>query len=167
MCKRVLGSALLVIALLSVSVRSAAAQDSGAIVGVGVAFLHGEDVTYTGFAADVAKSVKTMSNGAVSVVGDIGVYKDEITLSSFAGGIRFTGQAGTKTSLFGQFLVGVEHCGFCEETHVLLAPGVGLDYAVAPKLNVRAEVSFHNVRFEGGSSNQQRYFFGISTKLGN
>lgn len=154
----------LVAAMFGASVRPAAAQDKGVLVGVGVAFLHDDTITYTGVAADVAKDVRTLEKGSVSVVGDIGFYSNEVTISSYAGGVRFTGQLSPKASAFGQFLIGAEHC--CGETNMLLAPGVGLDYVLTPKLNFRAEINFNNVRFDGGSFNEQRYFFGISTKLG-
>lgn len=164
MRNRIVCGLLLVAAILSVSVRSAAAQEKSVLVGVGVSFLHDDTVTYKGFAADVAKDIKMMDNASVSVVGDIGFYSNEITISSYAGGIRVTGQAGSKAGIFGQFLIGAEHC--CGQTNLLLAPGVGLDYVLTPRLNVRAEINFNNVRFDGGSFNEQRYFFGISTKLG-
>ena len=88
---------------------------------------------------------------------------DGATVTSYLGGIRVRGNLNDKIAPFGQFLVGAEHC--CGSTETTFQPGVGIDFAINPTLNFRAQVDFRTVRYAEDDLNSQRYTFGISIPL--
>ena len=132
-------------------------------LGAGLSFLDSSS-TGAGVTVDYAYPIVPLTRGAVSVVGDFGLNKfDGATVTSYLGGLRLKYNLNDRVSPFGQFLFGVEHC--CEFTDTALQPGFGVDFAINPTLNVRAQVDFRSVRFDGGSTNSQRYTFGVSLPL--
>jgi hypothetical protein len=155
--KTILASSSLLLALAV----PAAAQGQ---LGAGISFLRDTSETGAGVTVDYAYPIVPLTRGAIAVVGDFGLNKfDGATLTSYLGGIRVRGNLNDKVAPFGQFLVGAQHC--CGETDTTIQPGVGIDFAINPTLNFRAQVDFRNVRFSGTSYNSQRYTFGISMPL--
>ena len=151
--KTVLASSALLLAL------AAPAHGQGQ-VGAGISFLDSSD-TGAGVTVDYAYPIVPLIRGAVSVVGDFGLNKfDDATVTSYLGGLRVRGNVKPKVMAFGQFLMGGQHC--CGSTNTTLQPGLGMEIAINPRLNFRAQVDFRTVRADGTSSNSQRYTFGVS-----
>lgn len=155
--KTILASSSLLLALAV----PAAAQGQ---LGAGISFLHDSSETAPGFTVDYAYPIVPLTRGAIAVVGDFGLNKfDGATATSYLGGIRVRGNLNDKIAPFGQFLVGAEHC--CGSTDTTFQPGVGIDFAINPTLNFRAQVDFRTVRYPEDDLNSQRYTFGISIPL--
>lgn len=151
--KAVFGASALLLALAA----PAAAQGQ---LGAGISFLDSSD-TGAGVTVDYAHPIVPLTKGTISAVGDFGLNKfDGATVTSYLGGLRVRGVVKPKVVAFGQFLIGAEHC--CESTEMALQPGLGIEFAVSPKWNVRAQVDFRTVRSSGNSVNSQRYTFGVS-----
>src|SRR5688572_7421837 len=124
-------------------------------LGAGISFLDSSS-TGAGVTVDYAYPIVPLTQGAVSVVGDFGLNKfDGATVTSYLAGLRVRANLNSRVAPFGQFLVGVERC--CDSTETALQPGVGVDFAINPTLNFRAQVDFRTVRAEGESFNSQRY----------
>lgn len=149
-------------ALMAVSAVPAAAQGT---VGVGLSFLHDDGATATGLMVDYSTAKPEAGKVAVGLVGDLGLnHFDGANVTSFLGGVRVAGMAGEKASVFGQFLIGAEHC--CGSTDLAFQPGVGVDIPLTPTLNFRFQLDFRTVRFAGNNFNEQRYTFGVSLPIG-
>jgi hypothetical protein len=134
-------------------------------VGAGLSFLHGDGATATGFTIDYSSVTPATDKATFGFVGDFGLNKFEgATVTSYLGGVRVAIPGSAKVKPFAQFLIGAEHC--CESTDLALQPGVGVDFAVSPSLDVRVQVDFRNVRYDGGSTNTQRYTFGVAIPVG-
>ncbi len=134
-------------------------------VGVGVSFLHDSSETAPGFTLDYSQPVVSNDGVSVAAVGDFGLNKfDGATATSYLGGVRVLGNVSEQVGVFGQFLLGAEHC--CDSTEFAFQPGFGIDIAINPQVNFRAQVDFRTVRFEGENFNSQRYTFGISVPVG-
>lgn len=135
-------------------------------VGAGLSFLHNDGTTATGVSVDYSSAkAATAGKATFGAVGDFDLnHFDGGTVTSYMGGVRVNIPGSAKVQPFAQFLIGAEHC--CGETDLAWQPGVGVDFAVSPMLNVRVEIDFRNVRFDGGSTNEQRYLFGISVPVG-
>ena len=132
-------------------------------LGAGISFLDSSS-TGAGVTVDYAYPIVPLTRGAVSVVGDFGLNRfDGATVTSYLAGLRVRGNLNSRVAPFGQFLVGAEHC--CGSTETALQPGFGVDFAITPTLNFRAQVDFRTVRYEGDDSNDQRYTFGVSLPL--
>jgi hypothetical protein len=150
---------ILAASLILASAAPAAAQGE---LGAGLSFLHDSESTGTGFTVDYAQS---LGSPTVKLVGDLGLNRFEgTTVSSYLGGVRVQGAIHERASLFGQFLIGGENC--CDSTDLAFQPGVGLNIAINPMLNLRAQVDFRTVRFEGENFNSQRYTVGVSIPVG-
>jgi hypothetical protein len=145
--------------------------DTRPLLGVGVSFLYdNEDDSATGAAVDVVQNFAVRSWLAIGAVGDFGIhrYSDgivDINVTSFMGGVRFTSFAGNRVQPFGQVLAGAERC--CGSTDFAWQPGGGVDLVASAVVNLRAQVDFRIVRFEGQSFNETRFTFGISVPIGN
>ena len=97
-----------------------------------------------GLHADVAQRFLTGSNMSASAVGEIGLnHFENDTLSSYMGGIRFSGSYSRKFSPFAQVLLGVEHC--CGYTDFAIQPGGGVDITASRRFAVRAQVDWRHV----------------------
>jgi hypothetical protein len=151
---------------LAVAAPSAAqGNDSGVLVGAGVTFLNDSVSTGGGFGVDVSKSIKSMARSAIGVVGDVGVNKmDGYTTTSFGGGVRVTGTS-TTVMPYGQFRIGGEH--YEGGNALTIGFGGGVDVPVKGNLNVRVAYDYWRSMYDDDVSyNNNRFFFGISTKLG-
>jgi hypothetical protein len=155
--KTVLGTSALLLALATPAV----AQGQ---LGAGLSFIDGEGGTGTGVTIDYAHPIVPLTQGTIAVVGDFGLNRfDGETVTSYLGGLRVRGNLNDRISPFGQFLLGVEQC--CDSTDTALQPGFGIDFTVNPRLNVRAQVDFRTIRYDGGNYTDPRYTFGISMPL--
>jgi hypothetical protein len=145
----------------------ALAQPGPAVrVAGGVSFLHDADAEQTakGFAADVAFNFVT---GKVSVgaVGDVGVNKfDGCSEKSYSVGGRVTGNT-PKVSPFGQFLIGKANCGG-GDSETIWQPGFGVDVKLNDVVDFRGQFDIRVLRFIDGNINEQRFWFGVSIKIG-
>jgi hypothetical protein len=150
-------------ALIAATAGTAFAQDT---VGAGVSFYDDEIETGVGFNLDYGKAVIDRDQAAFAVVGEFGLNRfEEATATSYLGGVRVQGKLANRVLPYGQFLIGAEHC--CESTNLALQPGFGVDVAINPYLNVRAQVDFRNVRYEDDiNETYQRYTVGISIPVG-
>jgi opacity protein-like surface antigen len=134
-------------------------------VGAGLSFLHDDGATATGFTIDYASVKPATDKATFGFVGDFGLNKfDGGTVTSYLGGVRVAIPGSAKVKPFAQFVLGAEHC--CDSTNLTLQPGAGVDIAVSPTLSVRVQIDFRNVRFDGGSANEQRYTFGVAIPVG-
>ncbi len=121
--------------------------------------------TGTGFTVDVAKTVKPLSKSAFGIVADFGSgWFDGEWVKTLGGGVRLTGTSNAKAMPFGQFLVGGEFC--CDNSAFMLQFGGGVDIGLSAKMNVRLQYDYRRAMYEGVSFNNNRFTFGISTKLG-
>jgi hypothetical protein len=177
-------SSLIGLALVLALAAPAAAQGAGAtdahraLLGVGVSFLRLSDCedqcSLTGFAVDVAKTIRTMDKVKIGGVGDFGWYNHEFFRAlSLMGGARVTGTGSAKFAPFGQFLIGMvrdsaKDCDGegCSDTNLAFAPGGGVDIRINDKFNFRGQIDFVIIKFEGDTENATRFTFGISMLLG-
>jgi hypothetical protein len=137
------------------------------VVGAGISFLHDDGSTATGFAVDVAKDFMHNDRIAIGGVGDFGLnHFDGANVTSYLGGARVSFLlTNPKVKPFAQFLIGAEHC--CGETDFATQLGGGVDIAINPKFNFRAQIDFwRHVNVTLGSFNEQRFVFGISMPVG-
>jgi hypothetical protein len=145
---------------------SAQAAADRTVLGVGVSILYdNEDASANGGVVDVVYHFPANGPIAVGAVGDFALhrYSDglvSLNVTSYLGGVRFTSFASGRVRPFGQFLAGFERC--CGSADLALQPGGGIDLVVTDALNLRAQVDFRRVRFEGESFNETRFTFGIS-----
>ena len=158
----VLGTALLLVGF----VTPAAAQTPGATVGVGLSFLSVPDQTGVGFAADVAKEFAVMGKAAIAGVGDFSFHDfDGFSETTFGGGIRVIGKA-QKAHFFGQVVFGgmtesISDCTDCGSTNFMIMPGFGVNFAATPKIMIRGQVDFPQVKFDEEWDNATRFWFGV------
>jgi hypothetical protein len=156
--------------LVAAALPAAAQNEDKPLVGVGLSFLHDEGGTATGFAVDIAKAFRSMNKAQLSAVGDLGWNRfgdADSNVLSILGGVRITGTADAKLQPYGQFLLGLEHC--CEDNGFAIQPGAGIDYLYNDKVAIRAAVDFRRTSYGDGFDpfNAARFWFGISTRLGN
>jgi hypothetical protein len=134
------------------------------VVGAGISFLH-DGSTATGVTIDYSSVGAATDKPAFGFVGDFGLnHFDGATVTSYLGGVRVAIPGADKVKPFAQFLIGAEHC--CDSTNLTIQPGVGVDIPINPTLNFRAQIDFRHVSFDGGSTNGQRYTFGVSLPVG-
>ncbi len=92
---------------------------------------------------------------------------EDFTITSFLGGGRLT-LGNREAQVFGQFLVGYEHC--CGFNDLAWQPGVGLDIRITDLLNLRGQLDFRTVRVDAQdgpvSFREMRYSFGVSLPFG-
>lgn len=142
------------------------------VLGVGVSFLSdngsgNETDIATGLFVDIAVPVSSTRTISIGAVGDFGFNRftdGDVSITSYLGGVRFTGLSSDRIRPFGQFLIGMEHC--CGGTDFAWQPGGGLDVVINEILNFRAQYDFRVVRFEGENFNESRFLFGISMPVG-
>jgi len=132
----------------------------------GLSFLRVSNAGQTakGVAADVAFNFVT---GKVSVgaVGDVGVNSFAgCKEKSFAAGGRITGNTPT-VSPFGQFLIGKANCGG-GDSETIWQPGFGIDVKLNDVLDFRGQFDIRVLRFIDENINEQRFWFGVSIKIG-
>jgi hypothetical protein len=159
--------AMVVFGVAMVSARPAAAQAGTGVAAVGFSILHDSNVeqTATGVAFDVAYNFWSSGKTDVGAVFDLGFDKfDGCWEKAFDGGGRATFRA-AKARPFVQFVAGRANCGGGDGV-TTLQPGFGVDVPFSPMLNFRAQIDFRNLRYTGDSVNEQRFWFGVSAKLG-
>jgi hypothetical protein len=140
--------------------------DDKPLFGVGLSFLHDAGATATGIAADIRlPDFNKSDNFGLGIVGDVGFnHFSGATILSIGGGVRATFKPmNQKLRPFIQVLIGIEHC--CGETDLYFSPGGGIDFAINPNLNVRAQIDFRHVNGPIGF-NETRFWFGVSLPLG-
>jgi hypothetical protein len=159
-------------ALILTFATSGAAQSGSQLIdrpllGVGLSFLRENKDTGNGVAVDFVRNFAATPVTRVGAVGDFALHHfNGLTDTSYSGGIRATTSGNDRLALFGQFMVGLLHCGGCGGTNVVFGPAAGVDVAVAPGVNFRGQVDFRFVRVDGGTFNQTRYWFGVSLAVG-
>ena len=146
------------------------------LLGAGISFLHETDATGKGFAVDLAQNIRSMDKVAVGIVGDFGLshFSDIGTVTTFQGGVRATfTTSNPKVKPFAQGIAGLAHFSasnctgsFCSENDFVFSPGGGVDVMLNDQYNFRAELDFPIVRSNGVTSNDTRFWFGISLLLG-
>jgi len=145
----------------------ATAQVGTGEVAAGISFLHDGDVGQTakGVAIDVAYNFLSSGNTDLAAVFDMGFDKfDGCWEKAFDGGARIAFRAGVKP--FAQFVAGRATCGSGSVGVTVLQPGFGVDVPFSPALNFRAQIDLRSLRYTGSSVNEQRFWFGISAKIG-
>jgi hypothetical protein len=141
--------------------------------GAGLSLLRIPDFdTLPGFVVDYTSPVSTMTNGTIGWVGDFSLNRNgefEETILLFQGGVRFTGTSNAKFRPFGQFLLGLARDTCCDgfsTNELVVTPGGGVDIGLNEKAAVRAQIDFPIIMFEGDSETTNRFFFGVSWKVG-
>jgi hypothetical protein len=160
-------AAILVFVVTMVIARPAAAQAGTGEVAAGISFLHDGDVGQTakGVAIDVAYNFLSSGTTDLAAVFDMGFDKfDGCWEKAFDGGARVAFRARVKP--FAQFVVGRANCGSGSVGVTVLQPGFGVDVPFSPALNFRAQIDLRSLRYSGGNVNEQRFWFGISAKIG-
>jgi opacity protein-like surface antigen len=143
----------------------AAAQSKGALLGAGLTILNDSESTGVGFMVDLAKNIKPLGKSAFGIVADFGLSgQDGYNITTVGGGVRFTHTVNTKVMPFGQFLVGGEFC--CDESAFQYSVGGGVDIGLISNLNLRLQYDYRRAEYEGVGFNNNRFTFGISTRLG-
>jgi hypothetical protein len=158
----VIKSLFLCTALLFATAGTALAQDS---FGAGVSFYDDDTETGVGFNLDYGKAIVDRPQAAVAAVGEFGLNRfDAGNAYSYLGGVRVQGKLADRVMPFGQFLIGAER--WSENNNLALQPGFGVEVALNPYMNVRAQVDFRNVRYDDDvNETYQRYSFGIAIPL--
>ena len=114
------------------------------------------DRTYPfGLNADVVRNFGTIGLG---VVGELGFSRDSdndvsFGIWQFGGGIRWTWRANPKFAPYGQFLLGAAHSSVSDDasgfeassTDFMIQPGVGVNYAINPRINVFGQLDLRRV----------------------
>src|SRR5262245_40436238 len=97
---------------------------------------------------DIASTVKR-DVPFLGVMGEIGVnHFDRGTVSDFMGGARLRfPNASPRVLPFGQFLLGLYHCGICNINDFAIQGGGGLDFKAVPSgaIRIRAQLDFRHV----------------------
>jgi hypothetical protein len=82
------------------------------------------------------------------------------------GGLSFTTITRSRRpiSLFGQFLVGIEHGpGY---TDAALQPGFGVAYAIGPQVSLLGQIDFRFFPTDPAGETERQFIFGIAYQLG-
>jgi opacity protein-like surface antigen len=165
--------------ILSSAVPAAAQGDLGA----GVSFLRDSEETGVGFTVDYAHDIRATDAAAISLVGDLGWNSFDFgSTTSFMGGVRVASRANAQFSPFGQFLIGGIRSAAsddvcdddlaelfdesCSSTNLAFGPGVGVNFAVTPRVNLRAQVDFLFINYEDETDNATRFWFGVVIPVG-
>ena len=142
-------------------------------LGAGVSFLlPGNDAgTYTGFQVDYAVPVYTMGTTTVSGVGDFSFNRsgeNDESVMLVQGGARVTGAGGARVKPFGQAVLGAFRISDDEagDTSFVFTPGGGVDIPLNGRTNLRAQIDFPIIFFEGETEGTTRVFLGASWMLG-
>jgi hypothetical protein len=100
------------------------------------------------------------------VVGFDGMYFQELDFRRTAatGGLALSAPIVWRFRAFGQALAGLEAC--CGETYLVLEPSGGLDYWLARRLAVRAQVGLRAARFSSEWTGGLRLAAGARLALG-
>jgi len=97
---------------------------------------------------DIASTVKR-DVPFLGVMGEIGFNSLDVgTVSSYMGGLRLRFPNASATVLpFGQFVLGLYHCGICNVNDFAIQGGGGLDFKAVPSgaIRIRAQVDFRHV----------------------
>jgi len=148
----------------------AAAQNplGRAVVGVGGSFLTSDGDTAFGFMVDAAKNFAVGEHVGLGPAGDFAFHRyEDFTITSFLGGGRLT-LGNREAQVFGQFLVGYEHC--CGFNDFAYQPGVGLDIRLTDFVNLRGQFDLRVVRIDGADGKvdfrETRFSVGVSLPFG-
>jgi len=152
MSNRAIGSCLLLLSLLFVGGRPAAAQGSGISLSgsYDLFYREFEDNSWLGAHFDVAKAL-----GVVDVVGELGFnqFNDpagNATVTAVQGGVRHNLVYAQEQPFrpFVQFLLGGWFC--CEENAFVIQPGAGIDFGTGMGFDIRAAYDFRRIFYEDG-----------------
>ena len=114
------------------------------------------DTSAAGAHFDIASTIKR-DMPFLGVMGEIGFNSLEGgTVSSYMGGVRLRLPNASATVLpFGQFVLGLYHCGICSVNDFAIQGGAGLDFKAVPSgtVRIRAQIDFRHVfdDFQGSS----------------
>jgi hypothetical protein len=109
---------------------------------------------------DVAKRFLEGTKMSAAVLGEIGFnHFEDVTFSSYLGGIRFAGSYSQQFAPFVQLLLGSEHC--CDSTHFAIQPGIGADFAWKRQLALRVQVDWRHVVQEFEDADGLRIGIGV------
>jgi len=162
-------SGLACVTVLSVAVPAAGQSPVGrAVVGVGGSFLTSGGDTAFGFMVDAAKNFAVGEHVGIGPAGDFAFHRyEDFTITSYLGGGRLT-LGNREAQIFGQFLVGYEHC--CGFNDFAYQPGVGLDIRLTDMLNLRGQFDLRVVRIDGADGKvdfrERRFSVGVSLPFG-
>jgi len=136
-------------------------------VGLTYSILHADETTAKiGFGIDFAKMLREVTPDiGLHGVGEFGVnHFDGGTTESFLGGARFMGRSMPQARPFGQVLAGITHGAGSSGTNFTLQFGGGADIALTALKNcdLRVQVDFPIVFFDGGHDTGFRFNFGIA-----
>lgn len=144
---------------------SAQGTGNGAMVQAGLSFLHFDGFTPKGLDLEIAKAIKSMSNGSLDIVGDVAFHSDNGTAWTFAAGPRMTFAGNDKVKAFVQVLVG--GIKFPEgSTDLTFLPGGGVMFMLNGQVYIYGQVDFQYIKFDGGSENATRFTFGVAFPIG-
>lgn len=156
-------------------------------LGAGVSFLHDEE-TGTGFTVDYSRVFRPMEPGNLGWVADLSLHNfDGGRVTSIMGGVRYGRPANERVDWFGQALIGIARSSptgdladLCEEledefdedlgcssTDLAFAPGVGINVALTPRVNFRAQFDLMFIATPEESTTATRFWFGVSFPIGN
>jgi hypothetical protein len=113
---------------------------------------------------DVAKRFLEGAKMSAAGVGEIGFnHFEDVTFSSYLGGIRFAGSYSQQFAPFVQLLLGSEHC--CGATRFAIQTGLGADFAWKTQMALRVQVDWRHVSQEFDDADGLRIGFGVVLPL--
>jgi hypothetical protein len=113
---------------------------------------------------DVAKRFLEGAKMSAAGVGEIGFnHFEDVTVSSYMGGIRFAGNYSQSFAPFAQLLLGSEHC--CNNTNFAIQPGVGVDFAWKRQMALRVQVDWRHITQEFDDADGLRIGIGVVLPL--
>jgi hypothetical protein len=128
------------------------------------------ETTSVGIVMDFGRQVAQLGPWHASVVGEIAFNRfgesswDE-TYSHASGAIRFGRLAGSRLRPFAQMLVGVQKA--YDFNAINVAPGVGLNVGLHPRLDVKLQLDVPFVKYKGYDPvRQTRFSIGVGVPLG-
>ncbi len=122
--------------------------------------------SHAGAHVDVASTSKR----DVPYIGPVGEFGfnhfDDGTIVSLMGGLRIRANTDFWLLPFGQFIVGLWHCGVCDANHFALQPGGGVDFRTGnPNVRIRVQFDFRHVFNEVDGFNAERFSAGVVLPL--
>jgi len=103
----------------------------------------------------------------IGPVGEVGFNHFEGgTVVSLMGGIRIRANVNPNILPFGQFIVGLWHCGVCDVNDFAIQGGGGVDFRTpSPNLRIRVQFDVRRVFDELGGFNAERLSAGVVLPL--
>ncbi len=143
------------------------ASAQGTTVGAGVSFLDFEgSFAPKGVNVQIAKAIRATGSGSIDVVGDLSFLSDDLSVTTFGGGLRGSFAGSGNVRAFVQFLVGAARFSDDVGTEMYIAPGGGVIFRINEKVGVFGQYDFFIIMFDGDSEKAHRFTFGVTFNVG-